>query len=549
MRALDAVRSVWSRTWDGTASPLPLALFRVGIAVIVLVRTNDWLRPIVRLDHHGWVRGTEYLPSVEAVLQPALHAPLLPLPVFAAAVATVLVHARTALAVLLLLGIAPRVSAGLLGIAGYALMAADRFRYMHHLHLLWVSCLLLALAPSGERLSVVRFFRRGADAVPRWPLQILRLQLLVAYAGAGVAKVSIDWLSGGTLARYEESGLVGGDAWQVVSTLGHAPAAIGVAAFELGLVPLLAFRRTRLAAVAAALVFHALLHASMMLSVFTAIMSTYLALFLPWREDPLDEAAAPRGRTLFIPAGPEARLLGGAHDALERARDKAISYSVRVLAAPGEDHRLVVVLGEAHLKLAKASALGREIVGHFELRGVESFQRREVIAGNVLWLLVHVPRLVLRALSLGRIAGSTITDAKIAASGRTVELEKAETTPIALHAASLYLSIFMLVFWTRLVLAAFGVILPGLTLVMLALELHLLALVPAFALRRKSWSWIVHPALGLITSRDALMAEGTVRMLRDHPSATSILVIMGRAHVRGYERELVENHGFRRVAS
>src|SRR5437868_7142481 len=96
--------------------------------------------------------------------------------------------------------------------------------------------------------------------------------------------------------------------------------------------------------------------------------------------------------------------------------------------------RLLVVLGEAHVKLAAASLLGAELVGHFELRGVETFQRRRVIAGNALWVFIHVPRLVLRALTFGVVKGSTITVAKALKTGTTVELENAKKMPIALHA-------------------------------------------------------------------------------------------------------------------
>jgi hypothetical protein len=279
MRAM----SVWSRAWDGSESPWAAAVFRVAIAAIVLVRTNDWLRPIVRLDHHAWVRSVEYAPSIEAVHAPALHAPLWAMPKLPDSATTLAVHARTVLAVLLLFGVLPRLSAGLLGVVGYGLMAADRFRYMHHLHLLWVSCLLLALVPSGERLGVMRLFRRGGAEVPRWSTNLLRLQLLVVYASAGISKLSADWLGGRTLARYDAMGLVSGPVWRAVSALGPAPAAFGVAATEIAAVPLLLYRATRAWTVAALIAFHLALHASMMLSVFTAIMIAYLALFLPYR--------------------------------------------------------------------------------------------------------------------------------------------------------------------------------------------------------------------------------------------------------------------------
>jgi hypothetical protein len=86
----------------------------------------------------------------------------------------------------------------------------------------------------------------------------------------------------------------------------------------------------------------------------------------------------------------------------------------------------------------------------------------------------------------------------------------------------------------------------GLLLAVIALEVHMLALVPAIALRRRSWSYVIHPAIGLITIRDPLMAEGTVRMLEDHPTGAAV-VVMGRAHLPGFERELIEKHGFHRV--
>jgi hypothetical protein len=250
-------------------------------------------------------------------------------------------------------------------------------------------------------------------------------------------------------------------------------------------------------------------------------------------------------------------LTAGARDALARARRQPLSYGVRMYACPGTARRLLVVLGEAHVKLAPAAALGREIVGEFELRGVETFQRRQVAAGNLLWLFIHVPRLVLRALTFGLVKGSTITDAKQLPSGVTVELERTRGIPIALHAACAYLALFFGVAFTHLGLTAAIALWPGLgdvlgglmawvTLAIVALEVHMLLLVPAFALRRRSWSWLVHPAIGLVTTRDMLMAEGTVRMLEDH-RASAAVVVMGRAHLPGFERELCEKHGFRRI--
>jgi len=128
----------------------------------------------------------------------------------------------------------------------------------------------------------------------------------------------------------------------------------------------------------------------------------------------------------------------GARRALERARAEKISYEVRIVRAP--DGRLVAILGEAHLKLAKAAEIGKDVVGNFELRGVETFQRKQVLAGRALGICISAPRTLLRALSLGAIKGSTITDAKQLPDGYTVELERAKKMPFGLHVTSLYMT-------------------------------------------------------------------------------------------------------------
>src|SRR4051794_18016650 len=86
-----------------------------------------------------------------------------------------------------------------------------------------------------------------------------------------------------------------------------------------------------------------------------------------------------------------------ARRAVLRAQAEKVSYAVRLLRAP--NGRLLVVLGEAHLKLSKASAIGKDVVRQFELRGVETFQRARVVGGRALGIVIVVPRLVLRAIS------------------------------------------------------------------------------------------------------------------------------------------------------
>ena len=210
----------------------------------------------------------------------------------------------------------------------------------------------------------------------------------------------------------------------------------------------------------------------------------------------------------------------GAERAIDRARAEPLSYAVRILRAP--DGRLVAVLGEAHMKLAKAAEIGKDVVTHFELRGVETFQRKKVVAGRALGVAISAPRALLRALSFGAIKGSTILEAKQLPSGHTVELERAKHVPLGLHVTSVYMTAFFFVTFLALLAPLLVVIAPGLaaavTFAALALQVHMLALVPGILLRRYSWSWLIHPFLGILTLRDELMAAGTVQMLEDHPN-------------------------------
>jgi len=235
-----------------------------------------------------------------------------------------------------------------------------------------------------------------------------------------------------------------------------------------------------------------------------------------------------------------------ARRALERAHAAPFSYAVRLVRAP--DGRLVAILGEAHLKLAKASQLGKDVVSAFELRGVETFQRKQITWGQALGVVISAPRRLLRILSLGAIKDSTITDAKELSFGATVELERAKRMPLGLHVASVYLTSFFVVSFLVLLAPIVALLAPALaaaiTLVGILFQVHLLALVPGLVVRRHTWSWLVHPFLGILTLRDHLMSAGTARMLEDHPSRPEAVVVMGRGHVAGYEALLVERHGF-----
>jgi hypothetical protein len=216
-------------------------------------------------------------------------------------------------------------------------------------------------------------------------------------------------------------------------------------------------------------------------------------------------------------------------DPIDEARNHPLSYAVRTLRAP--DGRKLFILGEAHLKLARAKQIGQAVVKQFSLRGVETFPRKKVFGGTLLKWVIHAPRILLRILSLGLIKGSTIADAQPA-----FELENVSRVPLSLHLGASYLSAFFLV-----CLGALFV--PELVQPALIIQLHLWMVIPAYLLRKQPWHWVLNPIIAILTVRNQTMAEGTIEMLRQNPHGDA-LVIMGRAHLPGYEQELIEKYGF-----
>lgn len=300
-----ALSAVLARVWasvDARVTPRVYAVLRIGTALLVLARSTDWLRPVVTLDHHAWLRGVEHAPWSEASSAPMLATPLLP---GLGALVTVpwlgntFAVARTTAAFTLLFGVGSRSSALIVGLTGYALMAADAFRYLHHLHVLYLSCLLLALMPSGRWLALDLWISRRARAdVPKWPLQLWRVHVLLVYAASGAAKLRSDWLDGSLLTLHVDTGLIDRTLW-AASTRVITPSqiAIGLALLELALVPLLAFRRTRWLGIGLALSFHALSAHAMMVSTFPMQMALALVAFLPWRESSSQPSELPRRDT------------------------------------------------------------------------------------------------------------------------------------------------------------------------------------------------------------------------------------------------------------
>jgi hypothetical protein len=291
----------FDRLFQGSVPAWIYATLRVGTAAIFLVRHADWLRPLVFLEHHRFVRGLLFFDS--SALEPRLVSPVLPGLALSDGANRTLVVARTLLSVALLCGVRARLSAGLLALVSFTLFFSDRYRYYHHLHLLYLTVAWLALAPIGTALSVERpvarllasvkarrLLPRGPSRLgapcPVWPLQLLRALALSVYLAAGVSKLDAGFLAGDALRELERFYVLTGNFWVFArDLLGYGGVAKLACLAEFALPVGLLFPRSRRAAVLAGWAFHAGISACMPVYSFGAQMAVLLLAFWPKAAD------------------------------------------------------------------------------------------------------------------------------------------------------------------------------------------------------------------------------------------------------------------------
>ena len=143
----------------------------------------------------------------------------------------------------------------------------DQTNYLNHFYLLSIMLGLLTVVPGGACLSVDAWLRRsrGPWRVHAWAVWLLRLQLGIVYFLAGVAKLNRDWLGGepmrtwlGNRARNPE---LLGPLTRPLSGFFEQEWCVqffsyGGLLFDLLVVPMLLWRRTRMLGFCLAVAFH-----------------------------------------------------------------------------------------------------------------------------------------------------------------------------------------------------------------------------------------------------------------------------------------------------
>ena len=241
------------------------------------------------------------------------------------------------LAALLLgtLGIATRTAWLLVTVLGLYLLGIPQLAgsVFHYHHLLWFAA-LLAASPSGDALSIDSWLaRRRGIAVPErhptygLPLRVAWILIGLIFFFPGLWKLITsggDWIFSDNLRNHMWAKWAQMPGFAPIARVDRIPwlvqlGALGVVLLELSFLPLVLFRKTRLVAVGAALVFHQLT-AHLMGLRFPALWLCYVV-FVDWERVArrLGRTLAPRGpvpersrRTIGVTAAVGAVLIAGA---------------------------------------------------------------------------------------------------------------------------------------------------------------------------------------------------------------------------------------------
>jgi hypothetical protein len=156
-------------------------------------------------------------------------------------------------------------------------------RYLNHYYAACLFAFLLCIVPAANAWSADRALglNRGDGTVPLWSIWLLRFQVGVVYVYGGFAKLQNDWLAGqpveSWMARRMDSPFVRflvDRGWEV------AFFSWGGALFDLFIVPLLLWRRTRGFGIVLMLVFHVINSSTFHIGFFPWMMIGVTLIFL-----------------------------------------------------------------------------------------------------------------------------------------------------------------------------------------------------------------------------------------------------------------------------
>ena len=267
--------AILSRLSDRWSTPVSSASLRLLQVCFGLIMAGEMIRYLV----FGWVQTYYVEPAYHfsypgfSWLQPAGETAMVSLFVFVGLMALCMVW-----------GIGRRWPAALFTLGFGSIFLMDQAYYQNHLYLVVLIGGLFTLNGLG----------RGESA-RLWMVDLMRLQVGVVYVFGGLAKLNADWLAGEPMTQWMS---LRAD-WAVIGPIvGHPSAGLWMSilgmVFDLLIVPLLLWHRTRRWAFAGVVVFHTLNAVLFKIGVFPILMVALTTIFFApsWCERSTREVVA-----------------------------------------------------------------------------------------------------------------------------------------------------------------------------------------------------------------------------------------------------------------
>lgn len=161
----------------------------------------------------------------------------------------------------------------------------DQTRYLNHFYLVCLISFLMCFLPAERAFSVDALLRKKirSDVVPAWTLWLLRAQIGIPFFFGGIAKLNSDWIHGGEpmrswlrpLTKVSGGSPIFTSDWIVYGFV------FGGLLLDLFVIPLLLWRRTRLFAFGAAVLFNLINATIFDIGIFPWLMLGALLIFFP----------------------------------------------------------------------------------------------------------------------------------------------------------------------------------------------------------------------------------------------------------------------------
>lgn len=270
MTGIESRSKTWLARLNRPADAAGLAAFRIAFGALMLFA-------VIRFVARGWVE--------ELYLVPSFHFSyhgfewIRPWPAWGMALHFAVMGLA---AVGILLGAWTRVCAAVFFLTFTYAELIDKATYLNHYYLVSLIALILAFVPAGAAFSIDAA-RRGTttSTVGHWAYGLLRAQVGAVYFFAGFAKLNADWLLGAeplTTWLQVHSGV------PLIGRLLADPATARVmsysgAAFDLLIVPLLLWKKSRIPAYGAAVLFHVSIWLLFPVGVFSWVMLVCATVF------------------------------------------------------------------------------------------------------------------------------------------------------------------------------------------------------------------------------------------------------------------------------